>query len=159
MELAAKTIREAQYLIRAGEADADAFVMLSGLATAASAARSGELAREVRILARVIRRRSRAVLSPVNELRILMIAAAAFEELNAWSTFVGEWVTELSFDDITHEDAKIFVISSWRIARYRTTSMADMRQSASCAWNLFPEMSTAFGKQTATGRRKSFPHR
>ncbi|WP_111432024.1 hypothetical protein [Rhodobacteraceae bacterium DSL-40] len=104
--LAAKTIREAQYLIRAGEGDADAFAMLSGLATAASAARSGELAREVRILARVIRRRSRAVLSPVNELRILMIAAAAFEELNAWSTFVGEWVTELAFDDITPGDAE-----------------------------------------------------
>lgn len=51
--LAAKTIREAQYLIRAGEGDAEAFAMLSGLATAASAARSGELAREVRILARV----------------------------------------------------------------------------------------------------------
>jgi hypothetical protein len=105
VELAAKTIREAQYLIRAGEGDADAFAMLSGLATAASAARSGELAREVRILARVIRRRSRAVLSPVNELPILMVAAAAFKELDAWSTFVGEWFTELAFDDISHEDA------------------------------------------------------
>lgn len=104
--LAAKTIREAQYLIRAGEGDADAFAMLWGLATAASAARSGELAREVRVLARVVRRRSRAILLPVNELRILMITAAAFAELNDWSTFVGEWVTELAFEDMAHDDAK-----------------------------------------------------
>lgn len=104
--LAAKTIREAQYLIRAGEGDGEAFAMLWGLATAASAARSGELAREVRVLARVVRRRSRAILLPVNELRILMITAAAFAELNDWSTFVGEWATELAFEDMAHDDAK-----------------------------------------------------
>ena len=67
--------------------------------------RSKELADEVRILARGARRREGKKLSPEASARIALIAAAAHQDETTWSSFVGEWLTELGFADMTADQA------------------------------------------------------
>ncbi|AZO69021.1 MULTISPECIES: hypothetical protein [unclassified Mesorhizobium] len=103
--LAAEAIRKAKYLLRSNEKGTQTFAVLSGLATLAAVTRSSELANEVRILARVARRRSWEIISADNYFRIGMVAAAAFPNFDEWSKFSGEWMTELAFGDLSAEDA------------------------------------------------------
>lgn len=81
------------------------FSLLVGLATIASVTRSTELADEVRILARVMRRRPGVVLKADSLMRIGMIAAAADAETARWSSRVGDWLTELSLEDMDRTTA------------------------------------------------------
>lgn len=37
-----------------------------------------------------------------------MVAAAAYAEPERWCDFVGEWITELAFEDMTSEEARGF---------------------------------------------------
>lgn len=38
-------------------------------------------------------------------MKIAMVAAAAYGEHSAWMTCVGEWLTELAFENITRDEA------------------------------------------------------
>jgi hypothetical protein len=87
------------------KAENDAFSLLSGLATVAAVTRSTELADEVRILARVLRRRPGVDIAPEDALRIAMIAAASHRDKASWCKFVGEWLTELAYEDMSREKA------------------------------------------------------
>jgi hypothetical protein len=104
-QLAAQALRRAKYQLRKVKAENNAFSLLSGLATVAAVTRSSELADEVRILARVLRRRPGVEISPENALRIAMIAAASHQGKADWCKFVGEWLTELSYEDMSREKA------------------------------------------------------
>lgn len=102
---AAEAIKKAKYRVRDNTGTGQNFPMLSGLALAAASTRSVDLAEEVRILTRVALRRTGSELNPLDSFRIAMVAANAFEDMEAWRKFLGEWLTELAFSDLTKEEA------------------------------------------------------
>jgi hypothetical protein len=106
-QLAAQALRRAKHQLRQVRADTEAFSLLVGLATVAAVTRSSELAEEVRILVRVVRRRPGIDIAPEDAVRIAMIAAAAYSDNSKWCEFVGDWLTELAFEDMTREKAVI----------------------------------------------------
>lgn len=95
--LASNALRRVNYLV---DTDGDAngsFATTMGLAILSSAARSHDLARAVQILVRVKRRGGAFQDNPENEVRIAFTAAAAFSDLDGWSEFIGNWITEIAF--------------------------------------------------------------
>lgn len=99
-DLAAEALRRAKYQLRDMGADAPAFSLLYGLAIVAAVTRSEGLAAEVRVLARVVRRRPGVAFDLSDTLRIALVAAAANSDIDKWCIFLGEWLTELSYEDM-----------------------------------------------------------
>jgi hypothetical protein len=81
------------------------FTLLSGLATVAAVTRSSELAEEVRILTRVTRSRPGNDISPLEAMKIALIAAAAYSDSSRWCRIVGDWFTELAFEEMSRDTA------------------------------------------------------
>lgn len=81
----------------------DAFSFLSGLARIAAATRSVEVAEEVRILLRGIRRREDMDINQESAMCIALIAAASHADLESWRVYVGECFTEFCFEDMPTE--------------------------------------------------------
>jgi hypothetical protein len=106
-QLAAQALRRTKHQLRQVRAQKETFSLLSGLATVAAVTRSSELAEEVRILVRVVRRRPGIDIAPEDAMRIAMIAAAAHNDQSNWCKSVGDWLTELAFEDMTGEKAVI----------------------------------------------------
>jgi hypothetical protein len=75
------------------------------LAKVAAVTRSAELASEVRILVRAVRRGSSKRLSPEACARIALVAVAAHSEKSDWINSIGEWLTELAFSEMTVPEA------------------------------------------------------
>jgi hypothetical protein len=98
-DLAAEALRRAKYQLRDTGANAPAFSVLYGLAIVAAVTRSEGLAAEVRVLVRGVRRRPGAAIDLSDTLRIALVAAAAYSDIDKWCTFLGEWLTELSYED------------------------------------------------------------
>lgn len=96
-QIAAKALRSVKYQIRKGDKSELIFSVLRGLANVAAVTRSGELAEEIRILARRCRQDAGRSLSVEESLWIGLVAAAAYSETQKWCEFVGEWITELAF--------------------------------------------------------------
>lgn len=97
-ELAAKALRFCRHQISGIENQTHLSVMLNGLATIAAVARSHVLADELRTLVRRYRRDVRHPV-PVEEEAVLCLAAAASRtDLEGWTEFVGDWMTELAFE-------------------------------------------------------------
>lgn len=86
-------------------ANDDPFPLLHGLAKVSAVTRSKALADEIRVLSRAARRRTGSTLSPEAVARIALVAAAANGEFAAWSSFVGDWLAELAFVDMSREQA------------------------------------------------------
>jgi hypothetical protein len=105
-DLAAKGLRRTKYQLRQISDQGDPFSLLMGLASVAAVTRNPGLAEEVRILVRVVRRRPGVEIEPDNAMRIALVAAAAFQDSTNWCRFVGEWLTELAFEDMTLEKAE-----------------------------------------------------
>lgn len=103
-QLAAKALRSAKYQIKKGDNKELIFSVLRGLANVAAITRSGELADEIRILARKCRQDVGSALSIEESMWIGLVAAAAYSEMPKWCEFVGEWVTELAFQAKQHEE-------------------------------------------------------
>jgi hypothetical protein len=76
-----------------------------GLATVAATTRSSELAEEVKILARIFRHRAGGDIAPQQALKFVMVTAAAYSDSDLWCKSVGEWLTELAFEDMSRESA------------------------------------------------------
>jgi hypothetical protein len=104
-QLAAQALRRAKYQLRNMRNQRDAFSLLSGLAMVAAVTRSAELADEVRILVRVFRRKPGIDIAPEDAMRIALICSASNAEKIQWCKFVGDWLTEISFEDMSHEEA------------------------------------------------------
>lgn len=96
--IAAAVIRRAKYQVEISGSKAEMVDLLRGLAIVAAVSRSPELANEIRILARVTRRRHPDQMSLGAELRIALEASAAHKVLGDWATFLGDWVSEMSLD-------------------------------------------------------------
>ncbi len=104
--LAAAALRRVKYSIEYAEEEISIFGLIGSLATVAAVTRSVELAEELRVLVRVLRRRRRLNFDPDDEVRIAMVAAASYEGLEDWARFAGEWITELGFEVAEKESAR-----------------------------------------------------
>jgi hypothetical protein len=108
--LAAAALRKVGYSIADVDDEKLGFSVTSGLAVLAAVTRSTDLASAVRVVSRVLRRRKRISLHPNDELRIAMIAAASFEEIDDWARFAGEWINEIAFEASDKEAALTLLV-------------------------------------------------
>ena len=104
-DLAARALARVGYQFRKSNGDDEAFALLNGLAMVGAVTRSTALAKGVRILARIGRRRAKENLPPDAVARVALIAAAASEGFSGWKEAVGDWVTELAFAEMSREEA------------------------------------------------------
>ena len=96
-KIATEALKRVDYLVDTGSENTTAFEILISLSTLSATARNTALAEAARILARVKRRRGLFSENPENEIRIALIAAAAFDEGEKWAEFAGDWITEVCF--------------------------------------------------------------
>lgn len=104
---ASEGLKRVKYQVRGFTNSGDMFSLLSGLATVAAVTRSSELADQVRILVRVVRRRPEVEIDVADAVRVAMIAAAAHTDFDKWAAFVGDWLTELAFEETKAEKASL----------------------------------------------------
>ncbi len=109
-ELAAKTLKLANYRLQDIESKQQLIAILSGLAKVAAVERSPVLADELRILVRKHRYDAEYALSLDEVIRICLVAAASRSDLNAWTEFVGNWITELAFSDLKDDEGQVFYL-------------------------------------------------
>lgn len=106
-EMAAKALKLGNYrLSNVGDKE-QLMGILSGLATVAAVSRNTALSDELRILVRVYRHDPQFRLSIEDSIRICLVSAASHEDLEAWCTFVGDWLTELSFEEFEPQEGAI----------------------------------------------------
>ena len=110
-ELAARALKFANHRISNIEDRQQLLSILDGLAKVAAVSRSPALTDELRILVCKYRRDAEYALSTQEIIRICLVAAASHSELNEWTEFVGEWLTEFAFGDLKDAEAQIF--HSW----------------------------------------------
>lgn len=114
MQLATNALRRAKYQLRNLGDKNELLGVLVGLASAAATARNCELAAELKILVRKYRFDAEYKLSVSEALEVCLIAAASHQDIVQWSNFVGEWITELSFQPLDRSEVRVlhlFVIS------------------------------------------------
>ena len=108
-DLAAKALRGVKYSIQNAEDDHSVFGLIGGLATVAAVTRATDLAGELRVLVRVMRRKKRLNAEPEDEMRVAMVAAASHECVDDWACFAGEWLTEIAFEVVDEGTAQRFL--------------------------------------------------
>ncbi len=96
--IAANALKETQYYLHNPGDSRHMISLINGLAGLASSSRSADLAKGIRILARVLRRVSPNEFGPSDELKHLMVAAAAYEQIDHWAEFISEWVSEIAYE-------------------------------------------------------------
>ena len=106
-EAAAKALNSCGYQIADIENNSQLAAVLNGLAMVASVTRSHVLANELRILARRYRYHVQYAISVEEELFVCLAAAASYDDLNEWCKFVGDWITEITFE-LKADDVNIF---------------------------------------------------
>ena len=134
-ELAADGLRRVKHQLRNIKSESEAFHLLSGLATVAAVTRSHGLAEEVRVLMRVVRRKPGIQITQENAMRISMVAAAAHADRTKWCKYVGECITEFSFEETARRDAlalrhNLLVLRQLEPQLWVTTGRADAAISA-----------------------------
>ncbi|WP_205510241.1 HTH domain-containing protein [Paenibacillus elgii] len=108
-ELAAQAIKLGNYRLANVEDRSQLLAILNGLALVAAVARSSKLANELRILVRRYRNDPLYSLSIEEDMKICVVAAASYEDLNNWREFVGEWLTEMAFGKLEGDDGGVFL--------------------------------------------------
>lgn len=107
VKLATETLKLSEYRLRNVSDASHLFSILHGLATLAAATRNASLADELRIVVRRYRRDTQNKLSINHALQICLVSGASRPDLSEWRTFVGDWLTELAFDDFGDQEAEI----------------------------------------------------
>ena len=97
-ELASKALRSCGYRISNLESREQLVAVLNGLSMVAAVTGSRMLADELRILVRVYRKDPSYKVSVGEELFLCLMAAANHSDLDEWKEFVGNWITETSFE-------------------------------------------------------------
>ena len=113
--LATTALARAEYRFTDIENPSQLANVLSRLASVAAIARDEELANALRIVVRRYRLQPEPPLSTGDCLRILLKAAASRSELEAWTSFVGDGLTELAFGDLTEADGLILLFYVQRL--------------------------------------------
>lgn len=107
-ELAVKALKRADYHLQNIESELQLVDILNELASVAAVSRCPALADALRILIRRYRRDAEYALPIQKIINICLIAAASRAALNDWMDFVGDWLTELAFDDLKDEEGQMF---------------------------------------------------
>ena len=107
-KLAVKALKRADYHLRNIEDKLQLLSILDGLAKVAAVSRSSALADELQILVRRYRHDAEYPLYIQEVIRICLVAAASRSQLDEWTKFVGDWLTDLAFGDLENEDAEGF---------------------------------------------------
>jgi hypothetical protein len=105
-ELAAKTLKLARHRLPKLESRAQLSAILNGLATVAAITRNLALADELRVLVRTYMHDSEYILPLEEVIKIALVAAASRADLDDWKEFVGDWLTELAFSNLTNDDGE-----------------------------------------------------
>ena len=105
--LAAKALKLANYRLANIEDRSQLVTILNGLASVSAVTRSHELADELRILVRRYRRDAEYVLSLEEALFIGLVTAASYSDLKNWRAFAGDWLTELAFEGLEHDEGQV----------------------------------------------------
>lgn len=104
-QLAVKALRSAKYHLKHINSKDLLVSVLRGLSTVAAATRSTELANEIMVITRHYRHKTAEYrLAAQDALWIGLVAAAAFENQNDWCNYVGEWMTELTFQTLEKDE-------------------------------------------------------
>ncbi|MGA1869029.1 MAG: hypothetical protein ACMUJM_10835 [bacterium] len=105
--LAAKALKLASYRLANIKDRPQLVTILNGLARVTAVTRSHELADELQILLRRYRRDPEYTLSLEEAMRIGLVAAASRPDLKDWRRFVGNWLTELAFEDLKNGEGQV----------------------------------------------------
>jgi len=81
--------------------------IMNGLALVSASSRNHGLADELRILTRRYMPDPQFSITVEEALNICLIASASRKEMNEWKTFLGEWLTELSFGDFQDDSSSV----------------------------------------------------
>jgi len=98
-------LRKVQYRLNLTQDSDVGFSLIMGLAIISASARHTVLADEVRILARVMRRRGIIGAAADNQMRIALVACASREDLEDWCKAVGEWLFEIANGEMSRKEA------------------------------------------------------
>ncbi|MFG1344124.1 hypothetical protein V5F59_04460 [Xanthobacter autotrophicus DSM 431] len=138
--LAAEALKKVRHQVAMGSGASESFAVLIGLATVAAVTRATELAKDVRILARVLRRRSGTHYDVDDLMRVGLIASAANPQLTEWCESVGEWFVEIAQEEMSAGDAgglrhylqKLCTVvpELWRYAAKADAALAAVAQAA-----------------------------
>lgn len=107
-ETAAKALRMAGRRLTNIENHFQLLATLNGLATVAAVSRKSILADELRILVRRYRQDAQYPLSIDEALKICLVASASRRDLKDWQESVGDWLTELAFEDFQNTEGEAF---------------------------------------------------
>lgn len=106
-ELATTALKRANHHLPNIEDKSQLLAIFNGLANVAAVARKPALTDELRILVRRYRRDAQYALSIEEVIRICLVAAASRADLNDWTEFVGDWLTELAFSDLKDDEGRV----------------------------------------------------
>ena len=98
-------LRKVQYRLNLKRDPDVGFALIMGLAIIAASARHPALANEVRVLARVLRRRGDVIACAGDQIRIALIACASTAELQDWCEAVGDWLFEIANGEMERKEA------------------------------------------------------
>jgi len=104
-EKAVLALRRSNHYLRQSELHSVSSLLI-GLATLAAINRSTELAADVRILIRRLIHAGSKELEHDEILRICIISAAAYEDLEGWCTYLGSCASEIAFSKLTKVEAE-----------------------------------------------------
>lgn len=103
---AAAALRRVSHQIQPPPTDTDISSFMIGLAQVCAAARSTQLADELRVLSRVLRRTKAKGWGPEAEFMTLFIASAAEDQRPRWAERLGGWLTELAYETPAGENVE-----------------------------------------------------
>ncbi|MGB0683983.1 MAG: hypothetical protein ACPGOV_14830 [Magnetovibrionaceae bacterium] len=107
-EMAAEALKVGKHRLASIEDRSQFLVILHGLATVSAVSRGQALADELRILVRRYRRDPKFALSLDETLRICLVASASRSDPKDWRENVGDWLTELAFEDFQGTEGASF---------------------------------------------------
>jgi hypothetical protein len=128
--IAARALKRVNHQLDSIDAERDVVPYVIGLAHVSAAAKSVELADELRVLSRVLRRTRAPGWNSEVEFKVLLTSAAAEANLSLWAVRVGEWLRELAYEITLPEEARrirSILRALWRLAPEirRHTCLAD----------------------------------
>lgn len=103
---AADFIKAANYRLANIEDKTQLLSIMIGLALVSASSRNHTLADELRILTRRYISDPQFSITDEEALNICLIASASRIEMNEWRTFLGEWITEISFGNFQGDSCK-----------------------------------------------------
>ncbi|XID90456.1 hypothetical protein ACF3MZ_18150 [Paenibacillaceae bacterium WGS1546] len=108
-DLAVQAIKTGNYRLVNLDNRSQLIAVLNGLALIAAVTRNNLLASELRILVRRYRNDLTWNLSVVEDMKICLVAAASYDDLNNWTDYVGEWLTEMAFGKLERDEGIRFL--------------------------------------------------